>query len=498
MLNSIGTTIVSVVAFAIIARLITRADMGILAVLLLASAGIQVLDALGVGAAATRFVASFEASRDYDKVRRVAYEALTISGSLAVVFAAVVYLFANVLSIFLFGNLSNAILLKLLPLQIIGASLGNSFFNILTGLRKFKELSIFSLASFAVRQGLVVLLLELGWGLSGVVIGWGVGDGLGALLLGISAIRRLGRFGLGFGVVRLLRFSAPLFFGEGATYAWGWFDRALLLSLVPLAQLGSYNVAVTAYTLLNSLPSAISGTLFPFYSRFYPHEYAAPKTSGLENAVRTASRYVSLFTIPLSVGMAATALPAVTLLAGGIYADAAVPLAVLSMFLAIACQVRALSQIFIVLGKPVTSALVTIASTIIPVMLGPVMILNMGTVGASLTRGLSLLIALLASILILRRLIRLEFDMKAYVHAWVASGVMAVVVVLAQLIYYNKYLLPVYVMIGGLIFILGLRMLRTINRDDAELVSEFLPRRFRFVSIIMERVLGLNLESSSA
>lgn len=498
MLDSIGSTIVSILAFAIIARLLTRADMGVMAVLLLVSVGIQVLAAFGVGSASTRFIAQFEASNDHEKTQHVAYEALRISALLVSIFTGIVYAFADSFSQFLFGNLSNAILLKLLTLQIIGASVSNSFTNILTGLKKFKELSILSLVSFTVRQGLVVFLLELGWGLSGVVIGWGVGDCLSALLLGTSAIRSLGRFRLGFGVVRLLRFSAPLFFGESATYAWSWFDRALLLPLVPLAQLGSYNVAVTAYTLLNSLPLAISGTLFPFYSHFYRDQYAVPKTSELENAVRTASRYLSLFTIPLSVGMAATAMPAITLLAGGIYEDAALPLAVLSISLAIACQVRALSQIFIVLGKPVTSAIVTIASTTIPVIVGPFMILNIGTVGASLTRGLSLIIALLVSLLILRRLIKLEFDMKAYFHAWVASGVMAVVVLLAQIIYYSKYLLPLYVLIGGSVFILGLRMLRTINRDDVELVSEFLPRRFRLVAKVMERVLVVASNSLDA
>jgi O-antigen/teichoic acid export membrane protein len=261
--------------------------------------------------------------------------------------------------------------------------------------------------------------------------------------------------------------------------------------------LGSYNVAVTAFGILNSVPSAISGTLFPFYSHFYRGESKSSETIDLENAVETASRYVSFLTIPLSVGLAATALPAATLLAGNNYADAAYPLAVLSISLAVACQARALGQIFVVLGKTVTSALVTIGSVLLTVLLGVVIVPRLGVAGASLARGSSLIIALVLSILILRMTLRLRFDKKAYGYAWVASLIMAGAVLIFEIFIYKKYLLPLYIVAGGVVFVLVLRWLHVLNHRDLELVDEFLGPRLKFLSGILQRIFAVQTTSGS-
>jgi O-antigen/teichoic acid export membrane protein len=495
--NNFATIVISIVAFAFIARLISQEEMGGLAVLMLITAGAQLLSSPGLGSTATKFVSSFEATGEYDKMRSAGYECIVINVAATSIIAGSVYFSADVLASSLLGSLSRAGLIRLLLVEICALGIRNPLSNILTGLRKFREISITNVVAFALRQGLVVGFLELGWGLFGVVAGWGIGDSLNSFILAFYARKFLGPPKIGFGFRKLLKFSAPLFLGDAASYAWSWFDRALLIPLVSLAQLGSYNVAVTAYGILTSTPSSISGTLFPYYSQIHPNGREKSQTIDLGNAVETASRYVSLLAIPLSVGLAVVSLPAATLLAGNNYADAAFPLAILSISMALACQVYALSAIFVVVGKTVTSATITIASVSVPTLVGMLVIPYLGIPGASVARGLSLAISLILSILVLRRFLKVRFDMQAYGHAWVASLIMAAAVLVAQQLFYSKYLLPVYVAMGAVVFVAVLRVLRAVKPKDFELISDFLGPRMGFITRILRKILGVKAEPSS-
>jgi O-antigen/teichoic acid export membrane protein len=492
-----ASIVISIVAFAFIARLISQEEMGGLAVLMLITAGTQLLSSLGLGSTATKFVSSLEATSEYDKMRAAGYECIIINLATTSIIASSVYFSADALASSLLGSMSRAGLIRLLLPEICAVGIRNPLSNILYGLKKFREISITNVVAFALRQGLVVAFLGLGLGLSGIVIGWGIGDSFNSLVLGLYTRRFLGPPNLGFGFGKLLKFSAPLFLEDAASYAWTWFDRALLLPLVSLAQLGSYNVAVTAYGLLNSTPSVLSGTLFPYYSHFHPDGSQVSQAIDLGNAVRTASRYVSFLAIPLSVGLGVVSLPAVTLLAGSAYADAAYPLVILSFSLALSCYTYALSSIFVVLGKPVTSAGITIASVLIPIFIGILVIPYLGIPGASIARGLSLAISLIFSILVLRKFLKVRFDMQAYGHAWIASLIMAVAVLVAEELFYNKYLLPVYVAIGAVVFIAVLRLLHAVKPEDLELISDFLGPRMGVITRILQKILAVKAESSN-
>ena len=482
LLQTISTSAISLLAFAVIARSITRQDMGGLAVLQLVATAASLFASLGVGSTATRFVASFESKGEFENMRKAGYECVIINATMTVAVTLVTVLAANWLALLLFGSALNGNLFRLLGWEIAAVSIYTSFTNVLVGLKRFKELSLASIASFAVRQTSVVAMLVLGLGLPGILIGWGIGDSLNALLLGGFTKKFLGPFGIGFGFRKLLKFSAPLFFGQAASYAWTWFDRALLLPLVTLSQLGAYNVSVTAYGILSSVPTALSSALFPYYSHFYGDGKSASGTQNLEDAVEKASRYVSFITIPLAVGLGVTALPAATLLAGGNYVDAAYPLAVLSIFLAIACLTSALGQIFVVLGKTVTSAVITVASVLLPILMGFLMISHFGIIGASVARGVSLIISLALSVLILKMAVKVRFDLTAYRDAWLASLVMAGVVLGFEAAFYHIYLLPLYILTGAISFTFSLRFLHAIKAEDLELISHFLSPRLRFVT----------------
>lgn len=471
--------------------------MGEIVVLLLIVSAAALFSSLGLDASSTKFVASFKATGDNKNMQRAGYGCLIINSMVTTLVSVAIYYFSNPLALTLLGSASKAPLLRLLIIEIAAVSVNGSLSGILTGLKLFKELSLTSVLTFALRQFLVVVFLSFGWGVQGIVIGWGIGDSLNALLRMFYVRKFLGAFRSGFNPIKLVRFSAPLLLGEAVTYVWTWFDAALLIPLVSLAQLGSYNVALTAFTMLDSLPSSISGTLFPFYSHFYPREGETSHTMDLEYAVKTASRYISYFTVPLSVGMAVTGMAAATLLAGSGYSDAVLPLVVLSISLALSCQGKALGQIFTVLGKTVVSALVSMASVLIAVLLGILMITHFGIVGASMARGMSFMLSLILSMVVLRKYLKLRFDKGAFHYAWVASLIMAAVVLLLEAVLYSRYLLPVYVVLGGIVYVLALRFLHAANSEDVELISEFLGPKLKFLTGTLRTLLGVRQDADT-
>jgi hypothetical protein len=68
---------------------------------------------------------------------------------------------------------------------------------------------------------------------------------------------------------------------------------------------------------------------------------------------------------------------------------------------------------------------------------------------------------------------------------------MGVVVLGLQQIFYNKYLLFLYVVIGALVFLLALRALRAVRREDIDLLSDFLGPKMKFITRWLGKVLDI-------
>jgi predicted ABC-type exoprotein transport system permease subunit len=58
---------------------------------------------------------------------------------------------------------------------------------------------------------------------------------------------------------------------------------------------------------------------------------------------------------------------------------------------------------------------------------------------------------------------------------------MLAVIVPIELLLSDKYMTPFYIIIGGIVYILTLRLLKMINEQDMQLLEEILPERLRNV-----------------
>jgi len=200
----------------------------------------------------------------------------------------------------------------------------------------------------------------------------------------------------------------------------------------------------------------------------------------LEKAVRTASRYVCYVVVPLAVGLAATARPTISLFAGRAYEMGAIPLAILSLFGAFTFVGFALSDIFSITERTKISALLTLMIVSISVFLGFLVLPSTGVIGAAVLRGVAMVLGLVLMLAALMRirLFTVSFDYEALWKSLVASLLMAVAVIGFQFVLYSKYLLPVYVLVGGVVYLVMLRFLKAVSAHDIHLMKAFVGKKF--------------------
>jgi hypothetical protein len=68
-------------------------------------------------------------------------------------------------------------------------------------------------------------------------------------------------------------------------------------------------------------------------------------------------------------------------------------------------------------------------------------------------------------------------DWDALCKGWIAAVFMVLFVGLLELVYFSRYLLPLYILVGGAVYAMGLRFLKALNANDIQLARNLLGRR---------------------
>jgi len=484
-IQTIITSVVQVLAFAILTRLITPAEVGILAILSLITTLAQTINGGAFSQAATRFIGELTSDLR-EAASAVFYESLRVSLLFSLPIAAFVFLAAPAIASLLLGSVAQAGLFRALAIDLLVYSGALPVaIGTLLGMKRFKEAATIGSVGIMLRQTLIVLLIIFMRNLVGLVVGWILSDlaMLGAYVVFI--IRVLGMPKVSFSWRKLITFSWPLSTVNLINFVYASFDRALLIVFVPLASLGIYNASLTAFGVLSNISSSVNSALLPAYADIHGR-------SGLDSCRRAtwlASRYASLSMVPLSFGLLATARVALTTFVGGAYVGGTDALAILSFFFALTAFGSVLGTMLVALSETRMVMWVTVASVLLAVGSAYVLLPVMGITGASLARGLVMVVSLGLTIIVLRRKKAVSIDLTTLWKTLVAGGVMAGAIVLVQMVYYSWILLPAYVVLGGIIYLAALRILKAVREHDIELIRRYLGSRLGFVSKVLGAIL---------
>ena len=484
-IQNVITTVAQVVAFAILARIITVEEMGILAVLSLVTAFCQALDGAAFQQAATKFIGELHPNKKAT-ISAIFYQSARVSILFSLPLALVVFLLSPTLSSALVGTATDAYLFRFLALDIlVFAGVLPVAIGTLYGLQRFRAASTIGVVGVLLRQCLIIILIIFLHDFVGLVIAWVLSD-LATFAAYLVYIFRVVGWPSGvFSVRKLLGFSWPLNIGSVLSFGYSWFDRALLVAFVPLAALGVYNAMLFAFSALSGISVSISNAVLPVFSNM------SGRGDGLESgrkATRLASRYASLTVVPLAFGLLAVAKPALTVFVGEAYVGGTLPLMILCLAFGLTAFSVGVTPMLIAISGTRMSMVATAASVFVGLASAYFLLPLWGIVGTSVARGLAIVAGAGFVLLVLHRRKAMRLDVEAIWKSLAAGVVMEAVLFGAQMILYSRLLLPVYVVLGGITYLVALRLLKIVRRDDVDLIARFLGPRLNFACKLLDAI----------
>jgi len=484
LIQTLAANLIQLVAFAIIARLISTTQMGLLAILSLILALIELVAPLSLQSAIVKFVAEELAQGRKGKAAAVFYQSTKISLTLSGIMALACYMLASQLSAMLSAE---PLIFQLLAVDVfLTAGLSQTLGSALIGAHKFREYSIAGIVYIAIRQTLIVALLIFLHDFPWLVFSWILSDFSYVVVTTAFVIRALGPPRFEFRLKELLRFSVPLMPGDLINFVRSWYDRALLLGFVSLSDLGIYNATLTGFSVLSAIPGQMARVLYPTYAEIQTVRGRA----GLEDAVHAASRYICFVAIPLALGLFATAKPTLALLLGGQYEYGSTALQILTIFFSVTLLGNAFGNILLLLGMTVTASGVAIASVASSLFAAFLLVPYLGIDGAAISRGAAMMVGFILTLALARTRMKLAVDREAFWKSLAASLVMAGAVEIVQHLWYDHHLLLVYVMFGGCVYLIGLRLLKAIRPSDIRLVKQLLGKRYEVPINLLSNLLN--------
>lgn len=476
MAQKVATTAISVVALGLIARMLTQTEMGVVVVLTLALGIAQLLSDFGFSSGLTKHIAEYRG-------KKMSYSPFLTAGSLvnasiAGFIAVMCAVTSEQLSQILLGSTEYSFLFQLLGLALFFFCVNTAVNSFLLGLNKVREMAVLNLVNVFIRQVSGITFLMMGFGLVGLVFGWVLGDSV-YFVLSFLLMLKGGHFRR-HSIVEtvpylklLLRFSLPLFLVNIIVFLYTWFDRVILLNYMPLNEVAVYDIALRAFGVLYIVPTIVSNVLFPYYSE----QFGKNEHENIAVAINATTRYIALLYTPLALGLMITANPVISLFAGMGYARGDVVLGVLSFLGGIGGIGVALGVLLLVYNMTVTVLLVNLASIGVSLAMAPLLLPFFGTTGMAFIKGCTMVITFVLTVVVLRKHVSVEFDKEAMWKGWIAAFIMMLVVWLVEHLFFSRYLVPLYVIVGGVVYVLALRIMKVVNEKDIQLLRDFMGER---------------------
>src|SRR6267378_4885955 len=479
LLQGIVINIMGVFYFVFATRLLpTVADFGRISTVNIFAVLVVSVGSLGLPTAATRFIAKYVASEQEGQARIVYQKVLRFGIGLSILSLSSVVLGSHVLSQLFLGSPDFGFLFQLAGLDVFFQLLALFPLGALQGVYRFREVAAINIASNVLQFAGAVYLLTIGLGLTGIMMGWIIGDALGTLLSLTAASRHFPMVGSGSLQDRgkISRFAVPVYGSTLITFASTYVDRFLILFFAGASALGIYSPVLTIVGVLGLVSTGITGALLPQLTDLHLRK----GDIGLRDAARVASRYFFIIYLPIAIGLAVTSGPMITLFAGKRYRDGAVPLTILAIGLGLTSVSVVIGSSLLAVGRTKVLVFASTFGILADVAFAPLISL-LGVIGASLSRVALMTVALGFSWMILERNYQHSVDLVAFYKVLTCCLAEGGVVLVAELLLYDKHLLPFYAGLGFLAYLASLRGLGIVNSGDVALLHRFVPSRLRFL-----------------
>ncbi len=489
---SILQLIVSTAFYMIAAQVLAKPDLGLVSTLTFLNLIFTTLAPFALPIAGTKYVSEFIGKNERTGAANVASTVIRLvaglSGVFLLGFSALAYL---LVAVFQWPQAVLGYVVLTFVASFLGA-LRLTYMGLLQGLQLFDRYAVTNVFALILSRLIGLILILLQFGLLGFAVGMVCGEAVGLMLSLVYFHGSLPKAARPYPAKALLTFSLPLLVMNVVTALSDWIDRALFLALSQdLEALGVYELVIRGASSLAVIWAIIDVIILPVFSETFGNLGKTTLTRPLKRSLR----YLIFMYFPAALGLATISRTVMTLLFGGEYVVGHIPLAILSLFSIGTAFTIIMGSTLKAIGETrvfVKAAVFSLIVDSIVVMLGTPFFNLYGAVAG---RVCAILVVFVYVFLELKRNIRIELDVTSLWKGAVASAaIVAPLRLFEDVIAVNLIDSPILtvgieILVGLVCYVIGLFLLKALNRDDFRLMRQLLPQALTPLLTVMERVL---------
>ena len=357
----------------------------------------------------------------------------------------------------------------------------------LEGLRLFHRVTVYVSTGFLIYRILMIYAALMGYGVTGIMAAWCVGEGIAVALILRDTLPRFTPFTLDYSLREVVLRSLPLTASDLVVAALDWADR-LVISVYGYSSIAIFYIAATGTSALTAIAQAVySGTLPHLSESFHrgnPGEFSAE--------VRRIGKYIALFASPIYILAMALGQPTIIILVGPQYLSATIVFQVMAFGLWITSLSPLIHTALIAAGRWVSLMYVMVAALATDILFILIAFPYLGVVAAGIGRALLMAVSFALALVIAQDVLDLDIDMAAILKSMAASLLMAVIVIVMWTYVRHISLYPLYVLAGAAIYLGLIRLLRVVDVEDLAILYSSVPHRLIPAVKLVCRVLGVD------
>ena len=236
-LSNISSSLIGIVYFLIIARLLSSYEFGIVTTLILIYTFAITVGNFGISYSIPKFITQAIAQNKKSVAYEIFIKLLIITIISSIIFGSIFFLLSTTISFYLINSNNLTNLLYLLSISVSLSILLPTLISSIQALQLFAELSLIKFLYLLIRKAGAILLLILGFGLEGIVIGWIIGDVIAIILCFKISIKKLIVNRIGYKINSIIKFALPMWGVGIMNFVFLWIDKFIILSTLSLENL---------------------------------------------------------------------------------------------------------------------------------------------------------------------------------------------------------------------------------------------------------------------
>ncbi len=255
---------------------------------------------LGLDSGLLRYIAYYKGKKDKPRIKSAILSSLKICVPLSILFTALIFIFSEQISLYVFHNAQLVPILRIFSFLIPFSVLSTIFF---ASLRAFKRadyaIGLTEVVEKGVRLLIAFFLIKLGFDIAGAsysfIISMFVVFVIAFLIHEKKIFPILTKIKPKYYTKELLHFSLPLMFSGIMLFIISWIDTLMLGYFKDASQVGIYNAAHTTGALVFIIPTAMLYLFLPIITGLYSQK----KTNEIKDLFKKVSKWVFIVNFPV-------------------------------------------------------------------------------------------------------------------------------------------------------------------------------------------------------